>query len=537
MHMRKVRLFALAGGAFVAALAVTISNGTAGVVYRPHLETRAMTPAHSGLVTVPAEGGQAVSLVYRGWGDYYGLAVPGDAQGAPGGQPLDPNAQFLFAAVAATAAQNDIVNQQSGWNGTVPASPPLFNGSPAYGGLSDSYVTTCPSPNPHDNATCGYQPASGKGLEPRDGLTQYGNSVTPDSIYWGDGAPVTLANLALFNNSNGMASGYNQQRGPVVEVPLLGNGLAVPYNATNLTIPAGGLRLSRNSICGMFQGLITNWNDPSITADNGGNVIGNQPIVIVHRSDGAGTTFIFSYATYVICSQPDVNPAYQWLQGVGTLSINGPSGPVANTVIWPAGSIAAKGAGAQADAVANNPGAISYLGTSFVARSGGHESFVENQSGIFVQATIANIKAALDNGPFVQPSQTSEIPPGYPFIKNAYLPLPANVNAAPFVSYDFGYFYTCTAARDAYQVQKLHGFFKWAMTPNGGTGLTPADTIAEANGLVELPDLPPRSGGASKKTTNRTIAPLDAYAGSHSGTYTDPTTGNPNAAYTCTPLQ
>jgi hypothetical protein len=74
------------------------------------------------------------------------------------------------------------------------------------------------------------------------------------------------------------------------------------------------------------------------------------------------------------------------------------------------------------------------------------------------------------------------------------------------------------------------------MTPEDGGGLTAADSIAEANGLVELPDAPPKTGGASKKTTNSAIAPLAVYSGSHSGTYVDPTTGD-TLPYTCTPLQ
>ena len=495
-------------------------------------------PASTTLITLPAEGGQAVSLAYRGWMDYYGVAVPGDSQLAPGGLPIDPSAQYLFAAVAAVAAQNDVVAQQSGWNDTTPNSPPLFNGSPVYGGQAETYVTTCPTPNQHNIATCGYGPVSAMSLEVRNGTTPAGSPTTPDSIFWGDGAPFTLASLQMYANSDNMPDGYNLQRGPLVQVPLLVNGISIAYNAANLTIPAGGLRLSRNSLCGIMQGLIGNWNDPSITADNGGAVIGNQPITVVHRSDGAGTTFILSYNLYVICSQANVQPAEAWVSGVGTMSLNAPQNMPypANTVVWPSSSIAAKGAATQASTIASTAGAIGYLGTAFVSKAGGQEAYIQNTAGNFEQATVSAIKAAAASGPWVTPAETSQYPPQYPFVKNGYLPLPSDPNAAALVSYDFGYFYQCTAFRNLEQINKLHALFKWAFTPQNGGGPTPADQIAEANGLVELPDIPGPHGGASKLTSLQGIGPTGVYKATHSGYYVDPVNGA-LLRYTCTPLQ
>jgi hypothetical protein len=121
-------------------------------------------------------------------------------------------------------------------------------------------------------------------------------------------------------------------------------------------------------------------------------------------------------------------------------------------------------------------------------------------------------------------------------VKDGYLPLPSASNAAALVSYDFGYFYQCTPFRDLEQINKLHAFFKWAFTPQNGGPLTPADTIAESNGLVELPDRPGGRGGASKLTSLQGIAPTGVYRSSHSGRYIDPLTGALEP-YTCMPLQ
>ena len=534
--MLNTRLQRVAGSATAAALALSMTAASAAPVKRVN-PNHTVKPNTSGIITIPSEGGTLAALVYRGWMDYWGLAVPGDVQGAPGGQPLVAGVQLIYGAVGTGSAQNDVANQESGWNDTTPSNPPNYNGSADYpGGLADTFLTTC---NAQNNGSCGYQPTAGKALETRDGTTSAGNSVTPDSIAFGGGdAPWDLAELATYNNSSGTASGYNLQRGPLIQVPLLATAVSIPFNPTNLTIPSGGVKLSRNSLCGIFTGNITNWNDPSITSDNGGTTIGNQAITIVHRSDGSGTTFLTSYDLSVICAQSNVKTANAWNQGVGTNSENGPlSGPPPNnTVVWPAASVAEKGSGGVASYIAGNAGAIGYLSPSYVGKAGGYEAFIQNTAGQFVQATVSATQAAIANGPFVIASQTSEIPAGYPFIKNTYIPLPSNSAAAALVGYTFGYFYPCSPKRQDDQIGKLKTFFAWAMTPEGNNGLTPADSIANANTLVWLPDTSPKSGGASKKTTLAAIKEMGVYPGSHSGTYTDPVTGATDS-YTCTPLQ
>jgi len=487
-----------------------------------------------------AEGGTLAAIVYRGWMDYFGVAIPGDTQGSSSG-PIDASVQLLYGAVGTGGTQNDTANQQSGWNDTTPNNPPNYNGSPIYNGgtVADDFLTTCQA-GVHDNAQCGYQPVAGKTLEVRDGTTPAGNSVTPDSLGFGGGdAPFDLAELATYNNSNGQASGYNLQRGPLLQTPLVATAVSIPFNATGLTIPANGqVRLSRNSLCGVLTGNITNWNDSRITADNGGTQISsNQPITVVYRSDGSGTTFITSYDLYVICSQGNVQPSNAWTQGVGTASAAFGSPPANNTVVWPSNAVGQKGSSGVASYIAGTQGTIGYLSPSYVAKAGGNEAYIQNTAGAFVQATVAATKAAIATGPFVKSNQTSEIPPGYPYIANTYIPLPSAAGASAITGYTFGYFYTCSPERESIQVNKLHAYIKWAMTLQNPVGtLTPADTIAEANGLVELPNKAPKTGGSSKALTNGEVNKLKATASSLSGTYTDPTTGN-TLPYTCTPLQ
>jgi hypothetical protein len=207
------------------------------------------------------------------------------------------------------------------------------------------------------------------------------------------------------------------------------------------------------------------------------------------------------------------------VSGVGTLSLNAPQNmpyPL-NTVVWPTSSIPEKGAAAQATAIASTTGGIGYVGTAFVGRAGGYEAFIQNTAGNFEQATLGAIKAAAASGPWVKDTQPNEIPPGYPFVRNGYVPLPSDPNAAALVSYDFGYFYSCSPLRTIDQITQLHGLFKWGLVPQNGGGPTAADQIAEANGLVELPDVSGRTGGASKLTSVQAIFSTGIYRGAHSG--------------------
>ena len=82
------------------------------------------------------------------------------------------------------------------------------------------------------------------------------------------------------------------QGGPVVQVPVNLGAEGVVYN---LSLPAGSrLHLTGPVIARIFLGQITNWHDPAITALNPGINLPNAPITVVHRSDGSGTTYIFS---------------------------------------------------------------------------------------------------------------------------------------------------------------------------------------------------------------------------------------------------
>ena len=128
--------------------------------------------------------------------------------------------------------------------------------------------------------------------------------------------------------------------GPITQVPVALGGEGIVYN---LSLPAGArLHLTGPVLAAIFLGQITRWNDPALTALNPGLSLPAAAINVVHRSDGSGTTYIFS--NYL----SSVDPA--WASKVGT----------GKTLNWPAGE-GAEGNGGVATAVNRTPFSIGYV--------------------------------------------------------------------------------------------------------------------------------------------------------------------------------
>jgi phosphate transport system substrate-binding protein len=125
----------------------------------------------------------------------------------------------------------------------------------------------------------------------------------------------------------------------IVHVPTV-LGAAVPaYNVPGVT---GELKFTPQVLAGIFLGKITNWNDQAIAAANPGVSLPNQDIIVVHRSDGSGTTYIFT--DYLA----KVSPEWQNQVGKGT------------SVKWPTG-IGGKGNEGVAGSIRTLPGSIGYV--------------------------------------------------------------------------------------------------------------------------------------------------------------------------------
>ena len=157
--------------------------------------------------------------------------------------------------------------------------------------------------------------------------------------------------------------------GPSVQVPVV---LGAEVIAYNLTLPSGQrLHLTGPVIARIFLGQITNWHDPAITALNPGITIPGAPITVVHRSDGSGTTYIFS--NYLSSTDPT------WAAKVGT----------GKTLHWPVGE-GAEGNASVAATVFRTPFSIGYVERSYTHGLVLPFAAIRNRAGHYVIPTTAD---------------------------------------------------------------------------------------------------------------------------------------------------
>ena len=175
--------------------------------------------------------------------------------------------------------------------------------------------------------------------------------------------------------------------GPVVEIPVTLGGVAIAYNIPGVT---GHVRLSPGVLTNIFMGKVTNWNDASIAGLNPSTHLPDLPIVVVHRADGSGTTYLFT--DYL----SRVSPA--WKNQIGT----------GKTVAWPASSsVGMKGNEGVAGQVQNTPGAVGYIELAYALENDIAYAAIQNSAGVFVLPSLDAVRAAAAHKPDVTPDNFS----------------------------------------------------------------------------------------------------------------------------------
>ena len=135
------------------------------------------------------------------------------------------------------------------------------------------------------------------------------------------------------------------------------------------------LKFTPDVLADIFLGKISKWNDPRLAAENPGVSLPSTPIVVVHRSDGSGTTYI--WVDYL----SKVSPEWQQKVGRGT-SVN-----------WPVG-LGGKGNEGVAGQVKSTPGALGYVELAYAVQNKLPVGLVKNAAGKFVEPTIESTTAA-----------------------------------------------------------------------------------------------------------------------------------------------
>lgn len=246
------------------------------------------------------------------------------------------------------------------------------------------------------------------------------------SIGSGGGQKQILAQTVDFGASDGPMSDENLAKAPgkLLHIPTVAGADVVAYN-----LPGNpALKFDADTIAGIFLGKITKWNDPKIAATNSGVSLPNQDIVVVHRSDGSGTTYIWT--DYLSKVSPE------WKDKVGTNT----------SVNWPVG-LGGKGNEGVAGQIKQTPGALGYVELIYAIQNKMPFAEVKNAAGNFVKATLETITAAL---------ATAQIPDDFRFsITNA-----PGKDAYPICGATWILVYE--QQKDAAKGKKVVEFLKWA---------------------------------------------------------------------------
>ena len=212
----------------------------------------------------------------------------------------------------------------------------------------------------------------------------------------------------------------------ILHIPVVVGGEAIAYN-----LPGNPkLKFDAETLAGIYLGQITKWNDPKIAALNPDVELPDLPLVVVHRSDGSGTTFIFcDYLCHV-------SPV--WANTVGK----------STSVKWPVG-LGGKGNEGVAGQIEQLPGAIGYVELAYAIQNQMTYAEMKNAAGDFVACTLDTVSAAL---------ATAQIPDDFRFsMVNA-----PGENSYPIAGASWVLIYQ--HQKDPVVGQKLVAFLKWAVT-------------------------------------------------------------------------
>ena len=252
------------------------------------------------------------------------------------------------------------------------------------------------------------------------------------SIGSGGGQKQIMAQTVDFGASDGPMTDDNLSKAPgkLLHIPTVAGAVVMSYNLPG----SPKLKLDGDTIAGMYLGQIKKWNDPKLTALNPGTKLPDQDIVVVHRSDGSGTTFIFT--DYLSKISPE------WKTKVGTNT----------SVNWPAG-LGGKGNEGVSGQIKQTPGAIGYVELIYAIQNKMPDAQVKNAAGQLVEATLESVTAAL---------ATAEIPDDFRFsMTNA-----PGENSYPIAGATWLLVYQ--QQKDPAKGKKLVEFLKWALAKGEG---------------------------------------------------------------------
>lgn len=223
-----------------------------------------------------------------------------------------------------------------------------------------------------------------------DYATQTGVKINYQSIGSGGGIKQLQDGIVDFGATDGPMTDEEIARarhGHVLHFPSVLGAVVITYNLPGVTTP---LKLTGEVIADIFMGKLTKWNDPRIAALNPDVTLPPDDIIVVHRSDGSGTTYVFT--DYLASASPS------W-----SVEAGGPGR--GKEVQWPTG-LGGKGNEGVAGQVKQTPASIGYVELAYAKQNGLPVAHVRNAAGNFVEPTIASITAAAEGAIAQFPADT-----------------------------------------------------------------------------------------------------------------------------------
>ena len=254
--------------------------------------------------------------------------------------------------------------------------------------------------------------------------------INYQSIGSGGGIRQVIAGTVDFGASDGPMTDdqLKEAKQKILHLPTVLGADVPAYNIPGVT---GELKFTPEALAGIFMGKVTKWNDKAIAGVNQGITLPDKEIIVVHRSDGSGTTYIWTDYLSKISSE------WQSTAGKGT------------SVKWPI-RLGGKGNEGVAGMVRQLPGSIGYVELIYAVQNNIPYGSVKNAAGNFVKASLESVTAAAASSPKMPPDFRVSITnaPGkdaYPISSFTWLLIPEQ-------------------SKDAAKGKILNDFLNWMVT-------------------------------------------------------------------------
>ena len=290
---------------------------------------------------------------------------------------------------------------------------------------------------------------------------QPGVNINYQSIGSGGGVKQFTEKTVDFGATDApLTQNESQKASGAVHIPETIGSVVAAYNIPS--VPDKGLKLSGEVLAEIFLGTITKWNDPKIQSLNTDKTLPGDEIVVVHRSDGSGTTFVWT--DYL----SNISTAWKDQLGKG------------KSVEWPVG-IGAPGNEGVASAIKGTPNTIGYIELSYALTTNTPFAFIQNKEGNFVEPSLASTNAAVQ-------SYVATLPKGDGVWTDVTLVNAAGADAYPIASFSYLLLYkelSTDPNLNQGKAKALVDFISWAITDGQKTAES-LDYVPLPSGVVKL---------------------------------------------------